>query len=129
MPPFCSDERDYLNFAGPNVYRTIYFADESVTQNMRLLFHRMPDLKLLACEECGDIWLQALDQVEWVQHLLLIEPEDIRRIESDGVWPNGLDTYEDAWVAEFGIIGRNSPDRRAWQAAHNTAEAFAKFGK
>ncbi len=122
-------DRDNLNFAGPNVYRSLYFTDKSVTQSMRLLFRRTPELKLLECVECGDVWLQALDQVEWIQHLLLIQPEDIKRIETTGVWPVGLDKYEDAWVSEFAIIGRNSPQLREWQAAHNTPEAFARFGK
>lgn len=86
-------------------------------------------MDLFQCRECGDVWLRALDQVQWMQHLLLIEPEDFKRIETEGIWPDGLDKYEDTWVKEFGVVGRNSPDRREWQAVHNTPKAFARFGK
>lgn len=121
--------RDYISFAPTNVYRSIYFSDTSVTQNMGLLFNRTPELKLLHCLECDDVWLQALDQVEWVQHLVLIEPQHLKKIESDGIWPNTLDGFEDAWTSAFAIVGRNSPDLREWQQVHNTPEAFVRFGK
>lgn len=122
-------DRDYLDFRGPNVFRSLYFSDTSVADHMRLLFRRTPDIDLLECRECGDVWLRALDQVEWVQHLVLVEPEDVKRIETDGVWPEALDTYEDVWVSEFGVIGRNAPQLREWQAAHNAPEACARFAR
>ena len=126
---YAAMDHDEVRFDGPSVYRGLYFTDESVTQHMQLIFHRLPDMDLFQCRECGDVWLRALDQVQWMQHLLLVEPEDLKRIETEGIWPDGLDKYEDAWVKEFGLVGRNSPDRREWQAAHNTPEAFARFGK
>ena len=122
-------ERDNLQFNGSNVYRSLYFTDHSVLQTLRLLFRRTPDVQLFQCVECGDVWLQALDQVEWIQHLVLIEAGDLKRIEQDGVWPTTMDRFEDAWVLAFDLIGRNSPQLRQWQAANNSAEAFARFGK
>lgn len=120
---------DYLEFTREHVYRSLYFLDSSVTDHMRLLFHRTPELDLLECRECGDIWLRALDQVIWLQHLVLIEPADLTRIVEKRIWPTTLDRFEDAWVSRWNIVGRNSPHLRAWQAAHNKPEAFARFGE
>lgn len=121
--------RDDLDFTGSNVYRSLYFSDKSVTDHMRILFRRTPEVELLECRECGETWLRALDQIEWMQHLVLMEPADMKRIVEEGVWPTALDKFEDAWVSQWGIVGRNSPLLRSWQAEHNGPEAFARFGK
>lgn len=122
-------EHDFVSFQKHAIYRSLNFSDESVTKHMLTLFRRTPELRLLECVECGDVWLRGLDQLEGIQHLALVEADDLTLIENQGVWPATLDRFEDAWVLAFGTLGRNSPDIRNWQMLHNTQKAFARFSK
>ncbi|MBM3609690.1 MAG: hypothetical protein FJX29_14800 [Alphaproteobacteria bacterium] len=122
-------EHDYLRFDAPAVYRSLYFSDTSVTQTMRRIFRRTPGVNILECQECGDIWMQAHDQVIWIQHLALLEASHIKHIEAHCIWPTVFDRFEDDWSAAYGILGRHSRGLQEWQALHNPPAAFARFGK
>jgi hypothetical protein len=134
-PCFCRRhsplDYDEVDFSKPNVYRRQYYGDECITQTTAVLFRRTEDIDLLRCTACGDLWLRGMDQDWGRTHFLLLEADDLSRIERDGIWPDGLDRFEDDWVKAFrGIpINRNSPDLADWQAAHNTPEAMQRFGR
>lgn len=75
-------EHDFVSFQKHAIYRSLNFSDESVTKHMLTLFRRTPELRLLECVECGDVWLRGLDQLEGIQHLALVEPDDLTLIEN-----------------------------------------------
>lgn len=117
-----------LDFTGTNVYRRIYFSDPCVNDNCDVLFKRTPDIDLIRCRECGDVWLRGMD-LDWGrQHLLLLEPGDLKRIESEGVWPSGLDEAEATWIAAEKGMRHDDPRVPAWQRENNTADAMKRFG-
>jgi hypothetical protein len=119
---------DVLDFSGRNVCRRLYYVDDCVGRSTTLLFRRTPDIDLLRCAECGDVWLRGMDQ-DWLrQYLVLLEPGDLDRIIDAGLWPEGLDRAEDSWTRAFGGLHRGDPNLPAWQAQANTAEAFRRYG-
>lgn len=120
---------DEIDFSNRNVYRRQYFNDACLTRTTATLFHRTEDIDLLRCSACGDLWLRGMDQDWGRQHFLLLEPGDLDRVERDGVWPDGLDTFEDNWVKQVGGIHRHSPELAGWQTAHNPPEAMQRFGR
>jgi hypothetical protein len=129
---------DEIDFSNRNVYRRQYYNDECLTHTTVTLFHRTKDIDLLRCSACGDLWLRGMDQDWGRQHFLLLESDDLDRIERDGIWPDGLDKFEDDWVKAFGGIDRHppgggihrhSPELATWQAGHNTPEAMQRFGR
>lgn len=117
-----------LDFTGANVYRRIYFSDPCVADSCDGLFHRTPDIDLMRCRECGDVWLRGMDQDWGRQHLLLLEPDDLARIEGEGIWPSGLDAAEATWIAAGGGTAHDDPRLPAWQREANSAEALRRFG-
>lgn len=133
-PCFCRRhsplDYDEIDFSKRNVYRRQYYVDECITHTTETLFRRTEDIDLLRCSACGDLWLRGMDQDWGRTHFLLLEPDDLSRIERDGIWPDGLDTFEDDWVKAFrGIpINRSSPELADWQATHNTPDAMQRFG-
>ncbi|MDB5603023.1 MAG: hypothetical protein JWN71_5067 [Xanthobacteraceae bacterium] len=121
------DENE-IYFGRRNVYRCLYYNDECITRTTTPMFYRTPDIDLLRCDTCGDVWLRGKD-MRWArQHYVLLEPGDLERIERDGVWPDGMDAYEDDWLKEGGGLSRHSAELAAWQAAHNSPEAMRRFG-
>ena len=119
---------DDLDFSGRNVYRRIYYVDECIEQHTECLFHRTPDIDLLRCRSCGDIWLRGMDQ-DWLRrHYLLLEPGDLEAIQAEGRWPDGLDRAEDTWIAAVTGMRRDDPRLSDWQRDNNTPEALRKFG-
>jgi hypothetical protein len=122
-------ECDDLDFSGRNVYRRLYYVDECIEQHTECVFHRTPDIDLLRCRSCGDIWLRGMDQ-DWLRrHYLLLEPGDLETIQAEGRWPDGLDRAEDTWIAAVDGLRRDDPRLPAWQQASNTAEAMCSFGR
>ena len=124
-----SMDYDDLDFSGRNVYRRLYYVDECLEQHTDCLFHRTPDIDLLRCRSCGDVWLRGMDQ-DWLRrHYLLLEPGDLDAIQSDGRWLDGLDRFEDSWIAAVTGLHRNDPRLLDWQRKANTAEAFGRYGR
>jgi hypothetical protein len=118
-----------LAFSGRNVYRRLYYVDECIEQHTECLFRRTPDIDLLRCRECGDVWLRGMDQ-DWLRrHYLLLEPGDIESIQTNGHWPAGLDHLEDTWIAAATGIRRDDPRLPDWQRDANTPEALRVFGR
>jgi hypothetical protein len=119
---------DYPDFSGRNVYRRLYYIDECIEQHTECLFHRTPDIDLLRCRSCGDIWLRGMDQ-DWLRrHYLLLEPGDLEAIQAEGRWPDGLDRAEDTWIAAVTGMRRDDPGLPDWQRDNNTPEALRMFG-
>ena len=119
---------DALDFSGRNVYRLLYYVDECLEQHTDCLFHRTPEIDLLQCRSCGDVWLRGMDQ-DWLRrHYLLLEPGDLAAIETDRLWPDGLDRFEDSWVAADAGLHRNDVRVLDWQRKANTAEAYGRYG-
>lgn len=117
-----------LDFSGANAYRRIYFSDPCVNENCDILFKRTPDIDLIRCRECSDFWMCGRD-LDWGrQHLLLLEPGDLARIESQGVWPSGLDEAEATWIAAEKGMRHDDPRVPAWQCENNSPDAVAKYG-
>jgi hypothetical protein len=121
-------ECDDLDFSGRNVYRRLYYVDECIEQHTECLFHRTPDIDLLRCRSCGDIWLRGMDQNWLRRHSLLLEPGDLDAIQAEGQWPDGLDRAEDTWIAAVTGLRRDDPRLPDWQRDNNTPEALRKFG-
>lgn len=117
-----------LDFSGTNVYRRIYYSDPCIDNSCDVLFHRTRDIDLLQCRECGDLWLRGMDQDWGRQHLLLLEPGDLERIEAEGIWPSGLDQAEATWIAAVTGIAHDDPRIPAWQRETNSPEAMQRFG-
>ena len=118
-----------LDFSGANVYRRIYYSDPCIDGGCDVLFRRTPDIDLMRCRECGDVWLRGMDQDWGRQHLLLLEPGDLERIEADGIWPSGLDRAEATWIAAVTGMAHDDPRIPAWQREANSPEAVQRFGK
>ena len=117
-----------LDFSGANAYRRIYFSDPCVSDSCDVMFKRTPDIDLIRCRECGDVWICGRD-LDWGrQHLLLLEPDDLARIERGRVWPSGLDAAEATWIAAENGVRHDDPRVPTWQREANTAEAVARFG-
>jgi hypothetical protein len=120
---------DNLDFSGRNVYRRLYYNDECISQSTECLFHRTPDIDLLRCRECGDVWLRGMDQ-DWCNtHFLLLEPGDLDAIRDEGRWPEGLDRLEDRWIAAVTGMHRDDPQLPDWQKKTNTVEAMRRYGR
>lgn len=135
FPRRCSCRRrspmdcDELDFTGRNVYRRLYYVDECIEQHTECLFHRTPDIDLLRCGQCGDVWLRGMDQ-DWLRrHYLLLEPGDLEAIQMAGRWPDGLDRAEDTWIAAVTGMHRDDPRLTNWQRKANSPDALRKFGK
>jgi hypothetical protein len=124
-PMDCDDP----DFSGRNIHRLLYYIDKCVANSSDILFRRTPDIDLLRCRECGDIWLRGMD-LDWLRsHYLLLEPGDLEAIRSEGRWPDGLDRFEDNWIATEGGMRRDDPGLPAWQKEANTPEALQSFGR
>ncbi len=114
---------------GERVYRRLFYIDDSVTADMRVLFRRTPDIDLMACDKCGDVWIRGMDQ-DWLrQHLVLLNPGDLERIKIEHIWPSEMDVIEDVWTAAVGGLHRNAPELMEWQRQNNTEQAFNTFAK
>jgi hypothetical protein len=135
FPRVCSCRRrsamdyDHVDFSGHNVYRCLYYIDECLERHTECLFHRTPDIDLLRCRDCGDVWLRGMDQ-DWLRrHYLLFEPDDLESIRTEGRWPAGLDRLEDTWIAAVSGMRRDNPRVPQWQREANTPEALRRFGR
>lgn len=134
FPRECSCRRrstmdfDGLDFSGRNVYRCLYYVDECIERHTECLFHRTPDIDLLRCRSCGDVWLRGIDE-DWMRrHYLLLEPGDLEAIETEARWPDGLDRAEDTWIAAVTGMRRDDPRLPDWQRDNNSPEALRRFG-
>lgn len=117
-----------LDFSGANVYRRIYFSDACVSDTCDVIFKRTPDIDFIRCRACGDVWMCGRD-LDWGrQHLLLLEPGDLARIESEGEWPSGLDQAEATWIAAEKGMRHDDPRVPAWQRENNPPDAVARYG-
>ncbi|MDO9414884.1 hypothetical protein [Pararhizobium sp.] len=94
---------------------------------MELLFHRTPDIDLMRCRDCGDLWVYNLDPEAVEQNWILLDPDYEGKHDPWSRWVNLLSPMEEHLATTYGIISTGSPALRDWQKANNTPESFALY--